>query len=969
MPSKLLPHHAKLIEASGIAPEVAAARGYRSVTTKAELRSLGFSENQCRVPALLIPIRDVHGEIVSYQIRPDAPRISKNGKTVKYESPVGARQVLDVPLSVRAKLGDPKAPLAFTEGARKVDALLAAEIAAIGVTGVYGWRGLNDLGGKTALADFESIAFNGRQIYLVFDSDSFSKPEVHTALARFGEYLKHRGAHVSYLLLPHGPDGEKWGADDYLAAGHTRDELLALAVPDLPELDRPKQDLVDRVGQYERRSSGFFYWKDTRDGEVEVRLTNFAAVVVANVIEDDGTETRRVLEIEAVLSGRTCPRFRVTPAEFQAMNWHIEHLGAKATVSAGFGAHDHAREAIQVFTPDDVSERRIYTHTGWRKIDDHYVYLHAAGAIGANGPVNGIEVCLTGALQRFVLPVPGSMEERRAAVKASIGMLEVAPKRVTVPLLAAVPRAVLGNADFSEHAHGPTGARKTAMAALAQQHFGAALDALHLPAGWESTPNAIEGLLFYGKDALITVDDLAPGGSRADVERKHATAARVFRNAANRTGRNRMRSDASLAPQKPPRALLLSTGEDIPRVQSVQARIALIEFQRGDVDLEALTRCQRDADAGLFAQALASFIQWLAPRLDEEIRSLHAAVLNTRSDPASAGLHGRTVTTNAEMFFSLGLYLRFATELGAIDATRAKGIIQDAAVALQDQAATQQRQQAASDPVTRFFELLAAAIAGGSAHVAGVDGGCPEQPERWGWRERTIGTGENERVEWQPPTVSERVGWVKGDDDLYLEPNVSYNVAQKVARDEPLGVGQKTLAKRLGQRGRLLTHEHETRGKWTARPTLEGTRREVLHVSATALSVGDDAGNAGGRPIPWANSNGQNIGPQNQPKQSANEDGALRNLGPFGPIPAGESPVVEKDARTPDSANSGDTNARCELFAFLSSDKSAQSAQSRRSSDDTGENPGPISPEPHKNGPSKLAQGAQRETMLTKVPW
>src|SRR5262245_38461247 len=70
-----LPQHASLIEASGISPDVAAARGYRTVMKPSELRRLGFGENQARVPALLIPIYNVIGEVVLYQARPDDPRI------------------------------------------------------------------------------------------------------------------------------------------------------------------------------------------------------------------------------------------------------------------------------------------------------------------------------------------------------------------------------------------------------------------------------------------------------------------------------------------------------------------------------------------------------------------------------------------------------------------------------------------------------------------------------------------------------------------------------------------------------------------------------------------------------------------------------------------------------------------------------------------------------------------------------
>lgn len=91
----LLPQHAKLLAESAISPEVAKGRGYRSVHTKAELGRLGFGDKQCRVPALLVPIRGVTGDVVLYQIRPDEPRIVK-GKALKYETPAGARMALDV---------------------------------------------------------------------------------------------------------------------------------------------------------------------------------------------------------------------------------------------------------------------------------------------------------------------------------------------------------------------------------------------------------------------------------------------------------------------------------------------------------------------------------------------------------------------------------------------------------------------------------------------------------------------------------------------------------------------------------------------------------------------------------------------------------------------------------------------------------------------------------------------------------
>ena len=93
----ILPQHRSLIRDSEISPEVARTRGYQSVKTKADLKRLGFADRQCRVPALLVPVWDIHGEVATYQIRPDKPRINKQGKPVKYETPRGTRMVLDVP--------------------------------------------------------------------------------------------------------------------------------------------------------------------------------------------------------------------------------------------------------------------------------------------------------------------------------------------------------------------------------------------------------------------------------------------------------------------------------------------------------------------------------------------------------------------------------------------------------------------------------------------------------------------------------------------------------------------------------------------------------------------------------------------------------------------------------------------------------------------------------------------------------
>ncbi len=186
-------HKKMLLEESGISPEVVEARGYRTLKKKVELKTLGFADRQCNPPGLLIPIYSPTGEIVNYQFRPDQPRIDKNGKSVKYETPSGSRMVLDVHPFARERLGNPAVPLFITEGIKKGDALVSRGLCAVTLLGVWSWRGTNEHGGKTALYEWEYVALNnGRRVYIVFDSDVMLQPGVHEALRRVKALLESR---------------------------------------------------------------------------------------------------------------------------------------------------------------------------------------------------------------------------------------------------------------------------------------------------------------------------------------------------------------------------------------------------------------------------------------------------------------------------------------------------------------------------------------------------------------------------------------------------------------------------------------------------------------------------------------------------------------------------------------------------------------------------------------------------------
>lgn len=228
----LFSQHAAMLAASGITPDHARARGYVSVDTKVRLAGLGVTPSGRRVPGLLVPSLRADGSTWGYQYRPDSPR-ERSGRPVKYETPTGQRNGLDVPPGVDAQLGDPAVPLWVTEGVKKADAGALAGLCIVALPGVWSWRGGNAKGGKTAIPDWHDVALNGRRVVLAFDSDVVRKRSVRKALTELAAYLETKGARPEYLHLPDCDDG-KTGLDDYLADGHAVVDLFALVRPEPP---------------------------------------------------------------------------------------------------------------------------------------------------------------------------------------------------------------------------------------------------------------------------------------------------------------------------------------------------------------------------------------------------------------------------------------------------------------------------------------------------------------------------------------------------------------------------------------------------------------------------------------------------------------------------------------------------------------------------------------------------------------
>src|SRR5690606_6106657 len=178
---------------SDIDRSVISERGYATVTA-VDPRIQAWSSEQ-RGNGLLIPGWTVHGTAVPGQLRRDIPRIKQQGSketTLKYESPAGGENYLDVHPRTRDRVRNSTETIIIVEGVKKQDAGISKGLLVVGLPGVWSWKG-RDTG---LLSDFDAIPWRGRKVVVCYDADVASKPEVQHAMRRLTGVLKKFGATV-----------------------------------------------------------------------------------------------------------------------------------------------------------------------------------------------------------------------------------------------------------------------------------------------------------------------------------------------------------------------------------------------------------------------------------------------------------------------------------------------------------------------------------------------------------------------------------------------------------------------------------------------------------------------------------------------------------------------------------------------------------------------------------------------------
>lgn len=225
--------YAAKLASSGIDIPTAKKLGYKHLSADATAQ-LGHKA----VQSLLIPYYTLQGKQTKfYRIRYLQSTLKgifkqTTKKDQRYDQPTGMTTELYIPpLLDWGKYLKTNSPLWITEGELKAACATTRGYPTIALGGV--WNFCSRKKGVQLLPIFDELALEGRDVYIVYDSDSISNPLVLQAENELCKQLTTKKYHPKIVRLPNIAENKKTGLDDFLLSERADEweELLENAQP------------------------------------------------------------------------------------------------------------------------------------------------------------------------------------------------------------------------------------------------------------------------------------------------------------------------------------------------------------------------------------------------------------------------------------------------------------------------------------------------------------------------------------------------------------------------------------------------------------------------------------------------------------------------------------------------------------------------------------------------------------------
>jgi hypothetical protein len=463
----------------------------------------------------------------------------------------------------------------------------------------------------------------------------------------------------------------------------------------------------------------------------------------------------------------------------------------------------------------------LYGALGWRQIGDRWVYLHAGGALDGRGPRPDVRVEVASKYADFALPDPipaGDHTALRAALDASLALMDAIPDRLAAPMLGAAYRACLGYSRVTVLPVGGASSGKTGLAAVGQQHYCPAARYDHLPFGAgedAATLTSLEEHRHTVGDMLTIVDDGAPDRG---TERLGQRLNLLARSQAEQRGKDRGTRTGGIRPEHKPRGLLGVTAEQWTGIESAETRVVALDMSRGELDPRAVfAPLDRDGAPEQRAALIATMVTHHADRMPlttwlRDTRSTFTDAM-IREDSPDPGVEARRSEAVADLAVGWRALLDMAVERGALDPAEAEQWWTRAWAGLLEAKERMMSAAANRRPPELVADALRAAFVRKTAALIDVETGHqPVHPGLCGW-EQLAGHLDGG---WR--RVGAPIGWTDGE-QIWLQPTAATDeiIRHTRAAGTPLNLSRDGVTGVLADAGVLRVRQTSKGPRYTQR--------------------------------------------------------------------------------------------------------------------------------------------------------
>lgn len=584
--------------------------------------------------------------------------------------------------------------------------------------------------GKSKWTKNDSEIFKNANVIIIQDNDDIGKSFAGSIAVSLSDTAKSVKVIDISKIWPDMP--EHADVSDFLES-HTMDELEKL-ISDTAPYETDELPVVCDEEQTKPKNifAGTSYFWDGENFQVKTKdgskyLGNFYLKVNKEIVKDNGITTEKFYELEPITQGAKLAPRMVSSKNINNLNFLTDFWGLILRPAIMYNIDKLYLDSLRA-QYGNIPCMTIYSHTGWKKIDGRWVFLHAGGAVECDkseksenekienteniGAKNEIYVELEQKLSQYCLDTPPEMEFNLEVIYK---LFDLSNSTIIYPLIGFIFLTPLNEflrqkgvePSFVLYLLGETGCKKSTIAALFMSFFGD-FNNKGLPSSFKDTANSLEKQGALLKDVVTVIDDFHPTASSKEANLMNATAQKLVRMYGDRTGKSRLCSNCDFKAAYIPKGNAMCTGEDLPDIgQSGLGRLFIVELENNSIDLEILSFLQKNTDN--LTYFMRKYIEWLTQKADNSnnfSEDLHNEFMTLRDSINFDDMHGRIIEAIAHLQIGINMFWEFIRDFAKEASAEIMTMHRTSLCELEKLAKNQVKMMMSGDPAKIFTSTI-----------------------------------------------------------------------------------------------------------------------------------------------------------------------------------------------------------------------------------------------------------------------